>query len=306
MRDAGGLDRGIAEALDVGLIRGPRVLRSGRVLSQTGGHGDTIPSSNDPHLCAGQIASTSFAHIADGPDAVRRAAREELKGGADQIKVMAGGGVATPTDPIDMVHTFEEIRAAVEEARRGAPTPSRTPTSPTPSSRRSGPESGPSSTATSWTRRRASWPNKTFLVPTLVVYEQIAALGRQWGFPAESLAKLDPCARAGERAVRIAVDAGVRLGFGTDLLETQPAQNREFALRGAAQPPLEVLQSATVINAELLGRAGDLGTLQPGSAADVLLVNGNPLADLSVLVEHETNMRLVIRAGEIILERERP
>ncbi len=310
VRDAGGLDRGIAEALDVGLIRGPRVLRSGRVLSQTGGHGDTLPSSNDPHLCAGQIASTSFAHIADGPDAVRRAAREELKGGADQIKVMAGGGVATPTDPIDMVqYTFAEIRAAVEEAAsRGtyAFAHAYVPDAIIQAVR-AGVRSIEHGNLLDEEAARVMAENKTYLVPTLVVYEQIAALGRQWGFPAESLTKLDQVRAAGERAVRIAVDAGVRLGFGTDLLgETQPAQNREFALRGAAQPPLEVLQSATVINAELLGRAGDLGTLQPGSAADVLLVSGNPLADLSVLVEHETNVRLVMRAGEVLLERERP
>lgn len=308
VRDAGGLDAGIAEALDVGLIRGPRVLRSGRVLSQTGGHGDTLPSSNDPHLCVGQIASTSFAHIADGPDAVRRAAREELKGGADQIKVMAGGGVATPTDPIDMVqYTFAEISAAVEEAAsRGtyAFAHAYVPAAIIQAVR-AGVRSIEHGNLLDEEAARVMAEHKTFLVPTLVVYEQIAELGRQWGFPVESLTKLDQVRAAGERAVRIALDAGVRLGFGTDLLgETQSAQSREFALRGAAQPPLDVLRSATVVNAELLGRAGDLGTLQPGSAADVILVSGNPLADLSVLVEHETTVRLVIRAGEILLERE--
>ena len=223
---------------------------------------------------------------------------------------MAGGGVATPTDPIDMVqYTFEEIRAAVEEAasRRTYAFAHAYVPDAIIQAVRAGVRSIEHGNLLDEEAARVMAENKTFLVPTLVVYEQIAALGRQWGFPAESLTKLDQVRAAGERAVRIAVDAGVRLGFGTDLLgETQPAQNREFALRGAAQPPLEVLQSATVINAELLGRAGDLGTLQPGSAADVLLVSGNPLADLSVLVEHETTMRLVIRAGEILLERERP
>src|SRR5262245_36402827 len=119
VRDAGGLDAGLKEASEAGLISGPRVFRSGRVLSQTGGHGDTSPANPavQPHLCACSIHTTGFAHIADGPDAVRRAVREELKGGADQIKIMAGGGVATPTDPIDMVqYTEPEIRAAVEEA----------------------------------------------------------------------------------------------------------------------------------------------------------------------------------------------
>ena len=126
------------------------------------------------------------------------------------------------------------------------------------------------------------------------------------GFPAESLAKLDQVRAAGERAVRIAVDAGVRLGFGTDLFgETQPAQNREFALRGAAQPPLEVLQLRHGDQRRTSAAPETWGRSNP-AAPQTYYQSGNPLADLSVLVEHETNMRLVIRAGEIILERERP
>src|SRR5271154_5795064 len=92
VRDAGGLDEGIANAIDRGLIKGPRVFRSGRVLSQTGGHGDLEPVGEHPRLCACSIRTSAFSHIADGVDAVRRAVREELKGGAQQIKVMAGGG----------------------------------------------------------------------------------------------------------------------------------------------------------------------------------------------------------------------
>jgi imidazolonepropionase-like amidohydrolase len=112
VRDAGGLDSGIPIAIERGLIRGPRIFRSGRVLSQTGGHGDLTPVSDHPQLCACSIRTSAFSHIADGVDAVRRAAREELKGGAHQIKVMAGGGVATPSDPIDMIqYTEGEIRA---------------------------------------------------------------------------------------------------------------------------------------------------------------------------------------------------
>ena len=242
VRDAGGLDRGIAEALDAGLIRGPRVYRSGRVLSQTGGHGDTLPSSNDPHLCAGDIASTSFAHIADGQDAVRRAAREELKGGADQIKVMAGGGVATPTDPIDMVqYTDAEIRAAVEEASSRRTYAFAHAYVPDAIIRavRAGVRSIEHGNLLDEEAARVMAEHGTFLVPTLVVYDQVAELGRQWGFPAESLAKLDLVRAAGERAVHIAVNAGVRLGFGTDLLgETQPAQNQEVrATRRSAVAP---------------------------------------------------------------------
>ena len=108
-------------------------------------------------------------------------------------------------------------------------------------------------------------------------------------------------------AIQHALDAGVRVGLGTDLLgETQPAQSEELLLR-RVQSPLDVLRSATLVNAELLGKAGEpvrhrTRSSQPTSCSS----SGDPLADLSVLVEHETSMRLVIRAGEILLERERP
>jgi imidazolonepropionase-like amidohydrolase len=117
VRDAGGLDRGVADALKVGLIDGPRAFRSGRVLSQTGGHGDYTQHDDNAPLCGCGIGTTMVSRIADGPAAVRRAAREELKDGVDQIKLMAGGGVASPTDIIDMVqYTEEEMRVAVVEA----------------------------------------------------------------------------------------------------------------------------------------------------------------------------------------------
>ena len=307
VRDAGGLDRGVQESLDAGLIRGPRVFRSGRVLSQTGGHGDTHPAANEPHLCAGEVVSTQFAHIADGPDAVRRAVREELKGGAHQIKIMAGGGVATPSDPIDMVqYTAEEIRAAVLEAR----------------SRRTyafahayvpeaiiqaveaGVRSIEHGNLIDEHAAAVMAEHGTFLVPTLVVYEQIAELGRQWNFPAASLAKLDDVQAAGKRAIRIALDAGVRLGFGTDLLgETHPAQSRELLLRAEVQEPLDVLRSATRVNADLLDRAGELGVVAAGAIADLLLVRGNPLEDLALLARHEEGIGAVVRDGELVVDR---
>lgn len=305
VRDAGGLDRGMQEALDAGLVRGPRVFRSGRVLSQTGGHGDTHPPSNEPHLCAGEVASTQFAHIADGPDAVRRAVREELKGGAHQVKVMAGGGVATPTDPIDMVqYTVEEIRAAVQEAasRRTYAFAHAYVPDAIIQAVEAGVRSIEHGNLLDEHAAAVMAEHGTFLVPTLVVYEQIAELGRQWGFPGASLAKLDDVRAAGQRAIRLALAAGVRVGFGTDLLgETHAAQSRELLLRAEVQSPIDVLRSATVVNADLLNRAGELGIVAPGARADLLLVDGDPLADLSVLTRHEEALHLVVRNGEVVV-----
>ena len=307
VRDAGGLDAGIADSLRVGLIRGPRVFRSGRVLSQTGGHGDTAPVAQFPAICACQIRTSAFSHVADGADAVRRAAREELKGGAHQIKVMAGGGVATPTDPIDMVqYTEDEIRAAVEEAaarRTYAFAHAYIPEAITRAVD-AGVRSIEHGNLIDAAAARRMAEQGTFLVPTLVTYDQLAEFGRTLGFPSESMAKLGAVLDAGVRAIEIAVEAGVRIGFGTDLLgETHDAQSNEFALRAQAQKPADVLRSATVVNAELLGRVGELGVVAPGACADLLLVDGDPLQDLGVLGGQGEHLDLIVRAGEIIVDR---
>jgi imidazolonepropionase-like amidohydrolase len=100
VRDAGGADWGLAQAVERGLVPGPRIFYSGRVLSQTGGHGDFSPREEPPRLCACHIHTSGFSHVADGVPAVRKAAREELRRGATQVKIMASGGVASPSDPI--------------------------------------------------------------------------------------------------------------------------------------------------------------------------------------------------------------
>ncbi|MEZ4217397.1 MAG: amidohydrolase family protein [Myxococcota bacterium] len=307
VRDAGGLDAGIAQALEAGSIRGPRVFRSGRVLSQTGGHGDTHAPSQFPAICACQIRTSGFSHVADGEDAVRRAAREELKGGAHQIKVMAGGGVATPSDPIDMVqYTEREIRAAVEEAQARRTYAFAHAYIPEAIERavRAGVRSIEHGNLIDAGAARAMAERGCFLVPTLVTYDQIHELGRSLRFPEASLRKLGDVMGAGLASIDIARGEGVALGFGTDLLgETHPAQSKELLLRARVEPALDVLRSATLVNAELLGRAGELGVVAPGACADLLLVDGDPLADLAVLAGQGERLALVARAGEIVVDR---
>lgn len=307
VRDAGGLDLGIAEALGAGLVRGPRVLRSGRVLSQTGGHGDTALPVEHPAICACQIHSSSFSHVADGADAVRRAVREELKGGAQQIKVMAGGGVATPSDPIDMVqYTEAEIRAAVEEAEARRTYVFAHAYIPEAIRRavRAGVRSIEHGNLIDDASAAEMAEHGVFLVPTLVTYDQIAEFGRALGFPAASLAKLDAVLGAGLASVQTALAAGVRLGFGTDLLgETHDAQSKEFLLRAQVQPAADVIRSATVINADLLGQAGQIGVVSPGALADLLVVDGDPFADLGLLGGQGDHLTLVMRDGEVIVNR---
>jgi imidazolonepropionase-like amidohydrolase len=143
-----------------------------------------------------------------------------------------------------------------------------------------------------------------YLVPTLVAYFKIEELGKALRFPEVSLRKVRDVLDAGLSSLELARDAGVPMGFGTDLLgETHVHQNEEFAIRSRALEPLEILRSATLVNAEILERTGELGTIAPGALADLLVVDGNPLENLSLLVDPEKNLALVMKAGEPIVNR---
>jgi len=301
IRDAGGLDAGIAIATERGLIRGPRIFRSGRVLSQTGGHGDLEPVAQHPQLCACSIRTSAFSHIADGVDAVRKAARAELKGGAQQIKIMAGGGVATPSDPIDMVqYTEEEIRAAVEEARARRTYAFAHAYIPESIERavRAGVRSIEHGNLIDDASARLMAERGCFLVPTLVTYDQISRFGKTHRFPEAALQKLGDVLHAGAGAIEKALRAGVKVGFGTDLLgETHPAQSEEFALRARVQNNADVLRSVTIVNADLLQHSDRLGVVKPGAFADLLLVNGDPLKDLGVLSGQGERLDVIMRGG---------
>jgi imidazolonepropionase-like amidohydrolase len=141
-------------------------------------------------------------------------------------------------------------------------------------------------------------------VPTLVLYDQLAEFGRQLNFPAASMAKLTSVTGAGLTSIETAVRARVKLGFGTDLLgELHDAQSKEFTIRAEVQRPVDIIRSATTVNADLLGKTGDLGVIAPGAAADLLLVDGDPLGDIRVLGGQGDRLDLVMRAGEIITDR---
>jgi imidazolonepropionase-like amidohydrolase len=302
VRDAGGADPGIAAAVEQGVVAGPELLRVGRALSQTGGHGDTRGRSAPAATCACELVETGIAVLVDGPDAVRRAAREQLRGGSSAIKVMASGGVASPSDPIWLeAYTPEELEAAVEEAARW-----RTYVlahAYTPGAVRRAVEAGVRSiehgnlldepTAALLAERG------TFLVPTLVTYWAIAEHGAAFGLPRWALEKVHEVLDAGRRSVERARAAGVEVGFGTDLLgEAGVFQSRELLLRAEVEPAAEVLRSATAVNARLLGRDGDLGVVAEGARADLLVVGGDPTADVSLL--EGDRLRAVVRRGEVL------
>ncbi|XKK37674.1 amidohydrolase family protein [Nocardiopsis sp. ARC36] len=305
VRDVAGGDWGLALAVEEGLVDGPRLMFGGKALSQTGGHGDFRGpgrQGNDTHACC-----PGAGVVCDGPDEFRRAAREQLRTGAHHLKIMLSGGVASPTDRIDSTQSSEdEIRAVVEEAEAA----NRYVTGHAYTARavNRGLRLGVRCIEHGNLIDRSSvdlfLEHDAFLVPTLVTYEELSLQGAAYGLPAASQEKVDTVLTRGMDALRMAHEAGVNLVFGSDLLGgMQDRQSREFAIRGRVQPAADVLRSATVNAARLLGLEGVVGTLRDGARADLLVVDGDPLADIGVLADPERNVRTVLRDGRVRHER---
>lgn len=303
VRDAGALDPGWARVIERGLVRGPRLLPSGAFISQTGGHGDWR-ASHQSHDAITPITGLFGGYVlADGADAVRRAAREELRKGATQIKVMASGGVASPTDPIDAPQfTLDELRAAVEEAEARGTYVLAHAYHPVSIARCL--EAGVRSIehGNLLDERTAAEMAKAgaFLVPTLITYDVLAEAGKGLGFSSYQVAKLHQVWKAGEEAVRMAKAAGVRIASGSDLLG--PAMNmkaRELVIKARILSPMEAIVSATRTNAELFGMEDDVGTVEVGKRADLAVFDRDPLSDAEVLADAQ-RVRLVMKDGEVV------
>ena len=303
IRDAGGADGGLAEAVEEGLVRGPRIFPSGQALSQTGGHGDLRPRTRSVSVvaCACCEGGAGLARIADGVAECRRAARDELRKGATQIKIMASGGVASPYDPVwNLQYSEEEVRAIVEEARGWHTYVMAHAYSP--EAIRRSIDFGVRSIEHGNLIDRATAEHvagaDAFVVPTLVTFDAMHRFGRELGFPEVSLAKLGDVREAGLRSLEILQAAGVKIGFGTDLLGPMHRhQSREFVIRAEAMAPFDIIRSATIVNAELLNRAGELGVIAPGARADLIAVDGDPLADISLLDGQGEHLTHIMKDG---------
>ncbi len=298
VRDVGGADRGLADAQALGLVTGPRLVISGKALSQTGGHCDSRPRADDRPLFD---RVGSMGRICDGVDAVRRAAREELRAGADFIKVMANGGIASPADPIHMLQfSRAELEAAVEEATNLGTYVSAHLYTDEAINRAL--DCGVHSLEhcnliKPETARRAASLG-AIAVPTVITYQRLALEAGSLGMRPESLAKIETVRQAGLDSLDIMYQAGLPMAYGTDLLgEMHRHQSGEFAIRARAIPAIEVLRSATTLAAELCGLAGRVGVIEPGAEADLLVVDGNPLADWGVLEEQGARIPGIMQAG---------
>lgn len=302
VRDAGGADFGLAAAVRENLFPAPRLFFGGKALSQTGGHADMRgPGTHvmDKHLCCPNIGI-----VCDGADAVRKAARENLRTGADHVKIMLSGGVASPTDRVDSTQfSDDEIRAAVEEAT--AANRYVLGHAYTAKSVNRGLQLGVRSIEHGNLIDRRSvqllLENDAFLVPTLVTYERLKQDGAKFGLPEASQNKVDDVLYAGLDALKLATDHQVKIVYGSDLLGgMQPHQSQEFAIRAKVQTPQQVLRSATTTAAELLKQENNLGVVAPGAIADLLILNANPLDDVSVLGDALGTIHSVIKGGRLL------
>jgi imidazolonepropionase-like amidohydrolase len=305
VRDAAGADFGLARAVHEGLVDGPRLIFGGRGLSQTGGHGDARSSGR-----TAQEAGYSYTNsnvVCDGVPEIRRTVREEVKRGAQHIKLMLSGGVASPTDRVDSTQfSVDEIRAAVEEAEAanlyvlGHAYTSR--------AINRGLECGVRSIEHGNLMDASSPPlflqHNAFYVPTLVTYSALAEHGLASGLPEVSHRKIFDVLDAGLRALEMAERAGVAIAYGTDLLGAMHVyQNREFKIRAEVQSPSAILRAATVTAARLLRMEGQIGVVTPGAHADLLVVDASPLEDIGVLADPDTHVQLIMKGGAVHRDR---
>jgi len=299
VRDLGGADLGLARAVEEGLIDGPRLVICGKALGMTGGHSDFRARSDDRTLFEGRVGT--LGRICDGVDAVRRAAREEIKGGARFIKIMANGGVASPNDPIDALGFAEgEIRACVEEAdMAGTYVAAHLYTDK--SIRRAvmfGVHSLEHCNLITAETAALAAAAGAIACPTLVAYEGLAMEGKALGLGAESVAKIETVRRGGMESLAIMRAAGLPMAYGSDLLgQLHKYQSMEFSIRARVLPVREIIASATTIGARLCRLEGEIGVLKAGASADLLVVDGDPYRDITVLEQNGQRLKAIMRQG---------
>ncbi|MGH7642202.1 MAG: metal-dependent hydrolase family protein [Candidatus Dormibacteria bacterium] len=302
MRDVGGVDGGLAQAINQGFLVGPRILPSGPMISQSGGHGDWRSPFDHGAWEVGAPGLVQPSVLADGPDEMRRIARMALRDGATQLKVALSGGFSSDCDYLDdLQFDVDELRAAVTVAR------------------------GHHTYVTAHAHHAAAvrlgleagvecFEHGTFLDAETVheVYQRhgmlVATLSAVSCYQDPQLrAQLRPDLEEGareafpamSRMVQMAVEAGITVGSGSDQVgPEQTLRGREVAVRARVTSPREAVYAATGANSKILRLDGETGVLRPGMAADVTVVAGNP-AEEPELFEDPSRVRLVLHGGRI-------
>lgn len=301
VRDLGGDVIGLQRAIRSGMARGPEIVQANLMITQTGGHGDVEAGVLPVPDCACQMRHSAFGIVADGPDAVRKAARHVLRAGADFLKIHVSGGVATPMDPLDCTqYTAGEIQAAVVEATNRktyvaahAYTPDAIQLAV-----RNGVKCIEHGNLLDEETAQLMKEHDVWLVPTLVTYQGMASEGRKLGFPERNLVKNEAVLASGLESLAIADRLGVKMGWGTDLIgEIQSMQRQEFAIRAQIQTAEAILHAMYVVNPTILNKSDEIGRLSPGMAGNVVITPVNPLDNIAGLAEPDA-VTTVIQRGK--------
>jgi imidazolonepropionase-like amidohydrolase len=303
VRDAGGLDWGFKEAVRLGLIRGPRLFISGPFLSQTGGHGDHRERTSRASFPV-VPGLTSETILADGADEVRRAAREALRRGADQIKVMASGGAASPTDELDHVQfSVDELAAAVDVA--GAVGTYVLAHAYGPRAIQNCLQAGVRSIEhgnflDEETADKMLQHPDAFLVPTVITYELMSRLEAGDGWTADMARKIRQGLTGAYDALGLAYEKGLRIGSGSDVLAAmQGEKGKEIACQARVMGAMNAIIAATRTNAALMRIEKDAGTVEEGKRADLIVLDADPLSDPAIFAD-PTHIRMVVLGGDVV------
>ncbi len=319
VRDLGGPVFGVKRAVDEGLVPGPRIYPSGAYISQTSGHGD-FRSANEPSvlLSGGQMHASDalgWSFVVDGVPEVLKAARENLRHGATQLKVMAGGGIASDFDPIHSVQfTAEELEAAVQAATdwdtyvavhiyesKGAIRALNAGVKCLDHGHLINEET------VKLIKEKDAW-----LVPQAFWTETPASFwvpGKDT-IPKALYKKIKPVLEGTDTVFKLAKKYDINVGFGSDAygaLGYEAYALTEFTTRTSWYSPLEILKQATSENARLFNlsgkinpyREGKLGVIEAGAYADLLIYEGNPLEDIEVVAHPEKNLKLIMKDGKV-------
>lgn len=304
VRDLGGADISLVKAQQEGLIVGPKLVICGKALSQTGGHTDYRGPFNNKDVTYYSEKLGTLGRVCDGVPAVQKAAREEIKNGAQFLKVMADGGVSSPSDPVGyQVFSVDELRAIVEIANGFGTYVSGHLYDDEAIVRAldCGITCIEHGNIIGDTTIERVAREGIFVVPTNITYDILAKEGATFGLPAASVAKIEDVRHAGLERLEKMHKAGVIMGYGSDLLgEMHPHQSGEFALRGQYLPAADVIRSATIDAAKVLRMEGEIGSIAVGASADLVAVNGNPLEDLGLLCDNGAHFPLIIQNGKTV------
>jgi imidazolonepropionase-like amidohydrolase len=305
VRDIAGGDVGMKLAIDQGWVTGPRYIFGGRSLSQTGGHGDlrapNVDAGFETCACGNAATYNWLSHVVDGVDECLKACREELRKGASHIKIMGSGGVTSPSASLEQVQfSDDEIKAVVAEcARQGKYVAAHC--HPDAAIRRCtelGVRTIEHGSMISAQTAALVAETGNYIVPTLAILAVLMAHGKAMGLSEIKLAKMRRVNDQMMTSLGYMKAAGVKLGFGTDLMANQHTQQgMEFTMRKEIFTPFEILRQATALSAEILRVEDRLGQVAPGFLADLLVVDGNPLDDIELLAANGAHLSHIMKGG---------